>query len=333
MRLTQETTYKKEDETMEERKPILSAKDIEIEFSLRGKMLKPIRKCSLDLYEGETLAIVGESGSGKSVFTKSFIGMLDNNGSITNNGELTLATNNGVVDNNAIANVTTNKLYINQLTADAELVCNKNASAGIINATIAKAEATVATNSGEIIVVDNSRVQATGNITYSAAEGFTLAELTNLDARINKVIFNGDFEYTYSGNTAPTIKATISTYEFKGDLKLTKNWTLPASSTVSFTGAEANISGGKLSDVKTLSFGVAKVELGDEVLVEAVATDAYIAQGVTIEKLTNLNLFGGAEVWNNGEVNANTAKKVYFNGADTLSEPAKEQGWKGYAIK
>ena len=66
-----------------ERKPILSAKDIEITFSMRGKFLKPIRKCSLDLYEGETLAIVGESGSGKSVFTKSFIGMLDNNGSIT----------------------------------------------------------------------------------------------------------------------------------------------------------------------------------------------------------------------------------------------------------
>ncbi len=32
---------------------------------------------------GETLAIVGESGSGKSVFTKSFLGMLDANGSIT----------------------------------------------------------------------------------------------------------------------------------------------------------------------------------------------------------------------------------------------------------
>ncbi len=37
----------------------------------------------LDLYQGETLAIVGESGSGKSVFTKSFLGMLDANGSIT----------------------------------------------------------------------------------------------------------------------------------------------------------------------------------------------------------------------------------------------------------
>ena len=65
------------------KQPILSAKDIEIEFSLRGKVLKAIRKCSLDLYQGETLAIVGESGSGKSVFTKSFMGMLDANGKIT----------------------------------------------------------------------------------------------------------------------------------------------------------------------------------------------------------------------------------------------------------
>ena len=66
-----------------EKKLLLSAKDIEIEFTLRGKVLKAIRKCSLDIYEGETVAIVGESGSGKSVFTKSFLGMLDANGSIT----------------------------------------------------------------------------------------------------------------------------------------------------------------------------------------------------------------------------------------------------------
>ena len=35
------------------------------------------------IYHGEVLAIVGESGSGKSVFTKSFMGLLDANGSIT----------------------------------------------------------------------------------------------------------------------------------------------------------------------------------------------------------------------------------------------------------
>ena len=66
-----------------EKKPISSAKDVEITFSLRGNKLNAIRKCSLDLYDGETLAIVGESGSGKSVFTKTFVGMLDGNGSIT----------------------------------------------------------------------------------------------------------------------------------------------------------------------------------------------------------------------------------------------------------
>ncbi|MDP3487412.1 MAG: ABC transporter ATP-binding protein, partial [Bacillota bacterium] len=55
-------------------------KDVVIKFSLRGRVLTAIRGASLDLYEGQTLAIVGESGSGKSVFTKSFVGMLDGNG-------------------------------------------------------------------------------------------------------------------------------------------------------------------------------------------------------------------------------------------------------------
>ena len=63
--------------------PLLSAQEVEVTFSLRGNKLTAIRRTSLDLYEGETLAIVGESGSGKSVFTKCFVGMLDKNGSIT----------------------------------------------------------------------------------------------------------------------------------------------------------------------------------------------------------------------------------------------------------
>lgn len=60
--------------------PVLSAKDVVVKFSLRGQVLTAIRQASLDLYEGETMAIVGESGSGKSVFTKTFLGMLDANG-------------------------------------------------------------------------------------------------------------------------------------------------------------------------------------------------------------------------------------------------------------
>ena len=62
--------------TKMDRQPIISAKDVEITFSLRGKKLNAIRKCSLDLYEGETLAIVGESGSGKTQSAMSLIGLL-----------------------------------------------------------------------------------------------------------------------------------------------------------------------------------------------------------------------------------------------------------------
>ncbi len=59
---------------------ILSVKDLVVKFKLRGRILTAIRGISLDAYEGESLAIVGESGSGKSVFTKTFMGLLDKNG-------------------------------------------------------------------------------------------------------------------------------------------------------------------------------------------------------------------------------------------------------------
>ncbi len=64
------------------REVILSVKDLDVKFRLRGKVLHAIRSISLDIYKGESLAIVGESGSGKSVFTKTFMGLLDNNGFI-----------------------------------------------------------------------------------------------------------------------------------------------------------------------------------------------------------------------------------------------------------
>ncbi len=62
---------------------ILSVRDLDVKFSLRGRTLHAIRGVSLDVHKGESLAIVGESGSGKSVFTKTFMGLLDDNGSIT----------------------------------------------------------------------------------------------------------------------------------------------------------------------------------------------------------------------------------------------------------
>ncbi len=65
-------------------KVLLSAKDLHVKFRVRGRILTAIRGISLDIYENESIAIVGESGSGKSVFTKTFAGMLDENGFIDN---------------------------------------------------------------------------------------------------------------------------------------------------------------------------------------------------------------------------------------------------------
>ena len=69
---------------MEENKVLLSIKDLDVKFKVRGRTLTAIRGISLDIYENESIAIVGESGSGKSVFTKTFAGMLDSNGYIDN---------------------------------------------------------------------------------------------------------------------------------------------------------------------------------------------------------------------------------------------------------
>ena len=67
---------------MEEQKKLLSIRDLVVKFRVRGRILTAIRGISLDIYENESIAIVGESGSGKSVFTKTFAGMLDENGFI-----------------------------------------------------------------------------------------------------------------------------------------------------------------------------------------------------------------------------------------------------------
>jgi len=62
---------------------VLRVSNLSVKFNLRGQVLAAIRGASLDVYRGESLAIVGESGSGKSVFAKTFMGMLDKNGWIS----------------------------------------------------------------------------------------------------------------------------------------------------------------------------------------------------------------------------------------------------------
>ena len=68
---------------MGEKNIILSVKDLEVKFQVRERVLTASRNISYDFEEGKVVAIVGESGSGKSVFTKTFTGMLEVNGTIS----------------------------------------------------------------------------------------------------------------------------------------------------------------------------------------------------------------------------------------------------------
>ncbi len=72
---------------MNEMVPLLSCRDVSVDYRTPRGMLRAVDAASLDIAEGETVALVGESGSGKSTFGKALVGLEKiSSGSIKLNG-------------------------------------------------------------------------------------------------------------------------------------------------------------------------------------------------------------------------------------------------------
>ncbi|HTO66791.1 MAG TPA: ABC transporter ATP-binding protein [Bradyrhizobium sp.] len=70
--------------------PVLSVRDLKVEFATRRNALRAIDGVSFDIAKGEVLGVVGESGAGKSVTGLAVIGLIDPPGRIAG-GEIRLS--------------------------------------------------------------------------------------------------------------------------------------------------------------------------------------------------------------------------------------------------
>jgi peptide/nickel transport system ATP-binding protein len=69
------------------RDPLVTVKDLHVDFDVRDGIVHAVDGCSFNIYRGQTLGIIGESGCGKSITAKAIMNMVPKPGIMT--GEIT----------------------------------------------------------------------------------------------------------------------------------------------------------------------------------------------------------------------------------------------------
>jgi peptide/nickel transport system ATP-binding protein len=73
--------------TEKTRDPLVTVKDLHVEFDVRDGIVHSVDGASFNIYRGQTLGIIGESGCGKSITAKAILNMVPKPGKMR--GEIT----------------------------------------------------------------------------------------------------------------------------------------------------------------------------------------------------------------------------------------------------
>jgi peptide/nickel transport system ATP-binding protein len=101
--------------TEETRDPLVTVKDLHVEFDVRDGIVHAVDGCSFNIYRGQTLGIIGESGCGKSITAKAIMNMVPKPGIMR--GEITFFEKSDEEDGEII-----NEIRIDQTDPDGETI-------------------------------------------------------------------------------------------------------------------------------------------------------------------------------------------------------------------
>jgi len=101
--------------TQKTRDPLVTVKDLHVDFDVRDGIVHAVDGASFKIYRGQTLGIIGESGCGKSITAKAIMNMIPKQGKVS--GEITFYEKIDEGDGEII-----NEIRLDQTAPDGEVI-------------------------------------------------------------------------------------------------------------------------------------------------------------------------------------------------------------------